>query len=45
MMSGVNAFTKDKDIEMLTLHYGYGLTLFRNKGNKENKVNLTWKKM
>ena len=44
MMSGVNAFAKDKDIEMLTLPYGYGLTFFRNKGNKENKVNLTWRK-
>ncbi len=44
MMAGVNAFAKDKDIEMLTLPYGYGLTFFRNKGNKENKINLTWRK-
>lgn len=24
--------------------YGYGLTFFRNKGNVENPVNLTWRK-
>ena len=44
MMSAVNTFTQDKDIEMLTLPYGYGLTFFRNKGNTENKVDLTWRK-
>lgn len=44
MMGAVNTFAKNKNIEMLTLPYGYGLTLLRNRGNKENKVNLTWRK-
>lgn len=44
MMSAVEKFTKDKELEILTLPYGYGLTFCRNKGNKENKVNLTWSK-
>ena len=44
MMGAVNDFIKGKDMEALTLPYGYGITFFRNKGNKENKINLTWKK-
>lgn len=44
MMSAVEEFAKDKDLEMCTLPYGYGLTFFRNKGNIDSKVNLTWKK-
>lgn len=44
MMSAVESFSNDKDVEMLTLPYGYGLTFFRNKGNTENKVDLTWRK-
>ena len=44
MMSAVEEFAKDKDLEMCTLPYGYGLTFFRNKGNIDNKVNLTWRK-
>lgn len=44
MSKAVEEFTKDKDLEMCTLPYGYGLTFFRNKGNPDNKVNLTWKK-
>jgi len=44
MMNAVDEFSEGKDIEMLTLPYGYGLTFFRNKGNKDNKVNLTWRK-
>ena len=44
MKSAVEEFAKDKDLEMCTLPYGYGLTFFRNKGNIDNKVNLTWKK-
>jgi predicted O-methyltransferase YrrM len=44
MMSAFENFKKDKDLEYLSLPYGYGLTFFRNKGNKENKINLTWKK-
>ena len=44
MMSAVEEFARDKDLEMCTLPYGYGLTFFRNKGNIDNKVNLTWKK-
>ena len=44
MMSAVEKFSKYKDLEMCTLPYGYGLTFFRNKGNIDNKVNLTWKK-
>jgi predicted O-methyltransferase YrrM len=44
MSKAVEEFAKDKDIEMCTLPYGYGLTFFRNKGNLDNKVNLTWKK-
>jgi len=44
MKSAVEEFAKDKDLEMCTLPYGYGLTFFRNKGNIDNKVSLTWKK-
>ena len=44
MSKAVEEFAKDKDLEMCTLPYGYGLTFFRNKGNLNNKVNLTWKK-
>ena len=44
MKSAVEEFAKDKDLEMCTLPYGYGLTFFRNKGNIGNKVSLTWKK-
>ena len=44
MMGAVEEFVRDKDLEMCTLPYGYGLTFFRNKGNIDNKVNLTWKK-
>lgn len=44
MMSAVEEFAKDKDLEMCTLPYGYGLTFFRNKGNSDSKANLTWRK-
>lgn len=44
MMIAVEEFAKDKDLEMCTLPYGYGLTFFRNRGNLDNKVELTWKK-
>lgn len=44
MMSAVEEFSRDKNLEMCTLPYGYGLTFFRNKGNIDNKVNLTWRK-
>ena len=44
MRRAVKDFAKDKDLETCTLPYGYGLTFFRNKGNLDNKVNLTWKK-
>ena len=44
MMKAVEEFAKDKDVEYCTLPYGYGLTFFRNKGNLDNKVELTWKK-
>lgn len=44
MMSAVEEFVKDKDVEMCTLPYGYGLTFFRNKENLDSKVNLTWRK-
>ena len=44
MKNAVEEFAKDKDLEMCTLPYGYGLTFFRNKGNMDNKVNLTWRK-
>tara|TARA_B100000085_G_scaffold262819_1_gene268331 strand:- start:2481 stop:3065 length:585 start_codon:yes stop_codon:yes gene_type:complete len=44
MRGAVEEFAKDKDLETCTLPYGYGLTFFRNKGNLDNKVNLTWKK-
>ena len=37
MMSAVEEFAKDKDLEMCTLPYGYGLTFFRNKGNMTAK--------
>ena len=44
MKSAVEEFAKYKDLEMRTLPYGYGLTFFRNKGNLDNKVELTWRK-
>ena len=44
MSKAVKDFSKGKDLEMCTLPYGYGLTFFRNKGNINNKVNLTWRK-
>ena len=44
MLNATKEFAKDKDVEMLTLPYGYGLTLFRNKENRENKIKLTWTK-
>tara|TARA_E500000318_G_scaffold7911_1_gene7305 strand:+ start:3116 stop:3700 length:585 start_codon:yes stop_codon:yes gene_type:complete len=44
MREAVEEFAKDKDLETCTLPYGYGLTFFRNKGNIDNKVNLTWRK-
>lgn len=44
MMEAAEKFAKYKDLEMCTLPYGYGLTFFRNKGNIDNKVNLTWRK-
>lgn len=45
MSAAVNKFAENKDVEMLTLPYGYGLTLFRNSANKEQKVKLTWEKV
>jgi len=44
MMGAAIEFAKDKDLEMCTLPYGYGLTFFRNKSNVNNSVNLTWRK-
>ena len=44
MMGAAVEFAKDKDLEMCTLPYGYGLTFFRNKSNVNNPVNLTWRK-
>ena len=44
MKNAVEEFARDKDLEMCTLPYGYGLTFFRNKGNVDNKVELTWRK-
>ena len=44
MMGAAVEFAKDKDLEMCTLPYGYGLTFFRNKGNVDSAVNLTWRK-
>ena len=44
MMGAAEEFAKDKDLEMCTLPYGYGLTFFRNKANRNNPVNLTWRK-
>lgn len=44
MMRAVMKFAKNKELEMCTLPYGYGLTFFRNIKNKEDKVELTWKK-
>jgi len=44
MRRAVEEFSKDKDLETCTLPYGYGLTFFRNKGNLDSKVNLTWRK-
>ena len=44
MMNAAQEFAKDKNVEMCTLPYGYGLTFFRNKGNADNKVELTWRK-
>ncbi len=44
MMDAAEEFASDKDLEMCTLPYGYGLTFFRNKANRNNPVNLTWRK-
>mgnify|MGYP003150009317 CR=1 FL=1 len=44
MSKAVKEFVKDKDVEYATLPYGYGLTFIRNKGNINNKVELTWRK-
>lgn len=44
MMNAVKAFAQDKELEMCTIPYGYGLTFFRNIKNKRDKVKLTWKK-
>tara|TARA_B100000131_G_scaffold92034_1_gene88803 strand:+ start:1548 stop:2132 length:585 start_codon:yes stop_codon:yes gene_type:complete len=44
MSKAVEEFVKDKDVEYATLPYGYGLTFIRNKGNINNKVELTWRK-
>ena len=44
MIGAAEEFAKDKDLEICTLPYGYGLTFFRNKGNLDNPVNLTWRK-
>ena len=44
MMGAAEEFASDKDLEMCTLPYGYGLTFFRNKANRNNPVNLTWRK-
>ena len=44
MSEAVNEFAKDKDIEMCTLPYGYGLTFFRNNANRDNPIGLTWTK-
>jgi len=44
MIGAAEEFAKDKDLEMCTLPYGYGLTFFRNKGNLDNSVELTWRK-
>jgi len=45
MMRAVMQFAKNKELEMCTLPYGYGLTFFRNIKNKDYKVELTWKKI
>jgi len=44
MMRAVMKFAKNKELEMCTLPFGYGLTFFRNIKNKNHKVDLTWKK-
>lgn len=44
MIRAVNEFAKSHDVEMLTLPYGYGLTFFRNRGNRQNPIRLTWRK-
>jgi len=44
MSKAVQDFVSDKDVEYATLPYGYGLTFIRNKGNIENRVDLTWRK-
>lgn len=45
MMRAVIQFAKNKELEMCTLPYGYGLTFFRNIKNKDDKVKLTWEKI
>ena len=44
MSKAVEEFVKDKAVEYATLPYGYVLTFIRNKGNVDNKVELTWRK-
>ena len=45
IMRAVMKFAKNKELEMCTLPYGYGLTFFRNIKNKDDRVQLTWKKI
>ena len=44
LRNAVESFAMGKELEMCTLPYGYGLTFFRNKDAKQEKVNLTWRK-
>jgi predicted O-methyltransferase YrrM len=49
IMKAINEFNNDKASrnldDLCTLPYGYGLTIFRNNENIENKINLTWSKV
>lgn len=44
MLKAVEEFAAGKDVEYVTIPYGFGLTVMRNKGNLTNKVELSWKK-
>lgn len=44
MMDAVNQFSKNRDLDLCTLPYGYGLTIIHNKTEKPHRVKLSWEK-
>lgn len=44
MMDAVNQFSKNRDLDLCTLPYGYGLTIIHNKTETAQRVKLSWEK-